>query len=273
MSERLRPQLYGIFGHPVGHSLSPVMHNAAFRHLEIEACYVPFDVADIEAGVQAVRTLDIRGVSITVPHKISIMPYLDQIDDAAAKIGAVNTVVNRDGVLTGTNTDGIGAVRALSEKGPIQRMRVAVVGAGGAARAIGFGVQSAGGQVTIFNRTVDRGRKLAEDLGCEFVPLSDIMQADTDIVVNATTVGMHPNSEKSPLPFEFLKPGMIVMDAVYSPLKTRLLEDAEARGCTQINGLHMLIYQGAAQFELWTGEKAPSDLMLRAAEERRKPGR
>ncbi len=268
MPEKLRPQLYGILGHPVAHSLSPVMHNAAFSYLRIEACYVPFDVTDIKAAIQAVRILGIRGVSITVPHKISIMPHLDHIDDTAQKIGAVNTVVNRDGKLTGTNTDGIGAIRALSRAGSLKRKRIVVIGAGGAARAIGFGVRSVGGKVIIVNRTIDRGRKLAEDLGCDFVPLDKITAVDADIIVNATTVGMHPDSDTSPVPSECLKPGIVVMDAVYSPLKTRLLKDAETRGCMTINGLYMLIYQGAAQFEIWTGEKAPVEFMLGAAKDK-----
>jgi len=133
LPEKLRPQLYGIFGHPVAHSLSPAMHNAAFSYLRIEACYIPFDVTDIKAAIQAVRTLGIRGVSITVPHKISIMPHLDHIDDTAQHIGAVNTVVNQDGKLTGTNTDGIGAIRALSKAGSLKDKRIVVIGAGGAA--------------------------------------------------------------------------------------------------------------------------------------------
>lgn len=265
MPEKLRPQLYGIFGHPVAHSLSPAMHNAAFRHWGIEACYVPFDVSDIKAAMQAARTLRIRGISITVPHKIQIIPYLDHVDDTVQKIGAVNTVVNRDGALFGTNTDGIGAIRALSKGEPLTGKRIVVIGAGGAARAIGFGVQSVGGEVIIVNRTIERGRKLAEDLGCDFVPLDDITSVETDILVNATTVGMHPDSGKSPAPSECLKPGMVVMDAVYSPLSTRLLKDAQKQGCVTINGLDMLIHQGAAQFEIWTGEKAPIEVMWKAA--------
>ena len=265
MPEELKPQLYAIFGHPVAHSLSPAMHNAAFHQSGIEACYVPFDVTDIKAAIQAARTLRIRGLSITVPHKISVMPYLDHIDKTVQKIGAVNTVVNRDEALFGTNTDGIGATRALSKEVPLKGKRIVVIGAGGAARAIGFGVQSVGGEVIVANRTIDHGRKLAADLGCEFVPLNDITSVDTDILVNATTVGMHPEPAKSPVPSAYLKPGMVVMDAVYSPLNTRLLKDAKKQGCITIHGLDMLIYQGAAQFEIWTGKKAPVEVMRKAA--------
>jgi shikimate dehydrogenase len=241
------------------------MHNAAFRHSGIEACYVPFDVSDIKAAMQAARTLRIRGISITVPHKIPVIPYLDHVDNTVQKIGAVNTVVNRDGALFGTNTDGIGAIRALSKEAPLKGKRIVVIGAGGAARAIGFGVQSVGGKVIIVNRTIERGQKLAADLGCDFVPLDDITSVHTDILVNATTVGMHPDSGKSPAPSACLKPGMVVMDSVYSPLSTRLLKDAQKQGCVTINGLDMLIYQGAAQFEIWTGEKAPVEVMWKAA--------
>lgn len=265
MPEGLKPQLYGIFGHPVAHSLSPAMHNAAFRYSGIEACYVPFDVTNIKAAMQAARILGIRGISITVPHKISAIPYLDHVDTTVQKIGAVNTVVNRDGALSGTNTDGIGAIRALSKEGPLKGKRIVVIGAGGAARAIGFGGGSAGGKMIVVNRTIERGRKLAEDLECDFVPLNDIMSVEADILVNATTVGMHPDPGKSPVPLACLKPGMVVMDTVYSPLNTRLLKDAKKQGCVTIHGLDMLIYQGAAQFEIWTGEKAPVEIMEKAA--------
>ncbi|MFH1076032.1 MAG: shikimate dehydrogenase [Pseudomonadota bacterium] len=265
----LYPMLYGIFGHPVSHSLSPAMHNAAFRHLGIDACYAPFDIVDVRGGVEAMRTLGIHGVSVTLPYKIEIMKYLDSFDEQARGIGAVNTVTNKEGVLSGTNTDGIGAIKALGKiGGGMKEKRVVIVGAGGAARAIGYAVKKEGARVIIVNRTKDRGATLAKELGCEFFLLEDIADTGAQVIVNATTMGMHPNINTSPLPAESLKSGMAVMDTVYSPLETHLLKDARAAGCLAICGLDMLVYQGAAQFEIWTGMPAPFDVMWNAAHAR-----
>jgi shikimate dehydrogenase len=261
------PPIYAVFGDPVAHSLSPVMHNSALAQVGLNGYYLAFRVADIAAAVSGIRGLGIRGVSITIPHKISVMQHLDQIEPLAAKIGAVNTVVNHESVLHGYNSDCAGAIRALAEKTSINGKAVAVVGAGGGARAVGVGIKQAGGRPTIINRTWQKGEKLAADLDCEFKPLSEINQLPYQIIVNATSVGMTPHEDSVPLRTDLLEAGMVVMDMVYNPLQTRLLTEAEKSGCKTVDGLAMFVHQGALQFELWTGEKAPVEFMRRVVRE------
>ena len=257
------PPIYAVFGDPVGHSLSPVMHNSALAQAGLDGYYLAFRVEDIAAAVNGIRGLAIRGVSITIPHKISVMKYLDQVDSLAAEIGAVNTVVNHQGVLHGYNSDCAGAIKALTEKTIINGKEVAVVGAGGGARAVGFGIKQEGGKLTIINRTRERGEKLASDLDCEFKPLSEVKQLPYPIIINATSVGMTPDDDGVPLNADLLEGGMVVMDMVYNPLQTRFLAKAEKIGCTTVDGLAMFVHQGAVQFELWTGKKAPVEIMRR----------
>ncbi|MDM8525740.1 shikimate dehydrogenase [Desulfococcaceae bacterium HSG8] len=256
--------LYGVFGDPVSHSLSPVMHNSGFSHIGYNGVYLAFRVKDIAAGVSSIKALDIRGVSVTIPHKVAVMEFLDELDDMAKQIGAVNTVINRDGILSGYNSDCLGAISALAEKTDIRGKKTGIIGAGGAARAIGFGIRSERGNVAIVNRSADKGEKLAADIGAEFCPLSDIEKLGCEILINTTPLGMTPNIETTPIPIRYLEKGMVVMDIVYNPLKTRLLKEAEAAGCTTIDGVAMFVYQGAFQFELWTGEKAPVEVMREA---------
>ena len=256
-----QPTLYAVFGDPVGHSLSPVMHNSALAQTGLDGYYFAFRVEDIAAAVNGIRGLGIRGASITIPHKISVMKYLDQVDPLASDIGAVNTILNHQGVLRGFNSDCAGAIKALIEKTSINGKNVAVVGAGGGARAVGFGIKQEGGQLTILNRSVERGEKLASDLDCKFIPLAEVNQLPCDIVINATSAGMTPQNDSVPLSTDLLRSGVVVMDMVYNPLKTRFLAEAEEKGCTIVDGLAMFVHQGAVQFELWTGEKAPVDIM------------
>ena len=247
----------------MGHSLSPVMHNSALAQAGLDGYYLAFKVADIAAAVSGIRGLGIRGASITIPHKISVMKYLDQVDALAAEIGAVNTVVNHKDVLHGYNSDCAGAIKALTEKTVINGKDVAVIGAGGGARAVGFGIKQAGGRLTVINRTRERGEKLAADLDCEFIPQSDINQLPYHIIVNATSAGMTPHDDSVPLNTDLLESGMVVMDMVYNPLKTRFIAEAEKSGCSTIDGVAMFVHQGAAQFELWTSRKAPVEIMRR----------
>ena len=253
--------LYVVVGNPIGHSLSPVMHNSALAHSGLDGCYLALRVENIAAAVDGIRGLGIRGASITIPHKIAVMEYLDEVDPMAADIGAVNTVINKDGVLHGYNSDCVGAVKALTEKTEIKGRDVAVIGAGGGARAIGFGLKQEGGIVTIINRTRSRGEKLAQDLGCRFRPLGELKKLPYHIVVNATPVGMTPDVDSTPLAARLMAPEMVVMDMVYNPLQTRFLKAADRIGCTVIDGVSMFVHQGAFQFELWTGKKAPLDIM------------
>jgi len=259
-----KTSVYAVLGNPVAHSLSPVMHNSAFSKVGYNGVYLALQVDDIAGAVSGIKALGIKGASITIPHKVTVMAHLDEIDDMAGKIGAVNTIVNREGVLTGCNTDCAGAIKALAEKTTIKDKDVAIIGAGGAARAIGFGIVSEGGRVTALNRSIDRGKALARDLGGEFCPLSTPEKAKCQILINTTPIGMTPDIGALPVKREVLKKDMVVMDIVYNPLKTRLLEEAEDIGCLTIGGIFMFVYQGAIQFELWTGEKAPFDVMKQA---------
>jgi len=240
------------------------MHNRAFSHMEYNAAYLAFQVKDIAGAVSGIRALNICGVSVTIPHKVSVMKHLDDIDQTAARIGAVNTVVNREGVLHGYNTDAWGAVKALKDRmdrTTISGATVGIVGAGGAARAIGFGLVEEGARINIINRTREKGEALAHTLAAGFQPLTPDLQLDCDILVNTTPIGMTPKTGVSPIPAAALDRKMVVMDIVYNPLRTRLLQDAEAIGCPTIDGTAMFVNQGAFQFELWTGRTAPVDIM------------
>ena len=253
--------LYGIIGHPVSHSLSPAMHNAAFDAVGINAVYLAFDVTDLPSAVRGIRALGIKGLSVTIPHKVEIMEFLDEVDDVARRIGAVNTLVNRNGSLWGGNTDWIGAVKALEEQTQLEGKRAVVLGAGGSARAVCAGLKKRGAYVHIVNRTVENAKKLAERFACSWSGLDEIQDIEGEILVNTTSVGMEPDSHKTPVPAEILERFSIVMDIVYAPLKTRLLDEAEKAGCVTINGLRMLLLQAVSQFEFWTGRKAPINVM------------
>jgi 3-dehydroquinate synthase len=249
------PALFGVFGDPISHSLSPIMHNRAFAFSGYQGVYLPFRIDDIAKAVLAMRTLNMRGASVTLPHKIRVM---------AQKIGAVNTILNQDGMLIGYNSDAMGAVSALTQRGPLKNQRVAILGAGGAARAVGYGVIENKGKVIVVNRTPKTGQQLATDLGADFCPLSEIQTMDCDILINTTPVGMFPNVDQTPLSGSFFKEHMTVMDIIYTPIQTRLLKEAAAAGCDIINGLPMFVYQGAFQFERWTGLPAPVEVMRAA---------
>lgn len=261
-------RVYGILGNPVHHSLSPVMHNAAFAAMGENRVYLPFKVEDVGAALQGLRGLGIDGVSVTIPHKENVMGHLDRIDPVATKIGAVNTIgsetVDQRILLCGYNTDWLGAVRPLAQLLDLQGEKAVILGAGGSARAIGFGLLEAGASITLCSRTAARGRALAELLHCPWCALEDLGELQGRILINATSVGMAPEGGRSPVAAVVAAQYEVVMDIVYSPLKTKLLSDAEAGGCHTINGLEMLLYQGVAQFELWTKRDAPVEDMRRA---------
>jgi shikimate dehydrogenase len=256
--------LLGLIGNPVEHSLSPVMHNQAFAAVGYKGIYLAFKIIDLASAIKGIKALNFKGVSVTIPHKVNVIQYLDEVDDAAANIGAVNTIVNQNGKLIGYNTDCRGALEALKTRTAIQDKSVAVIGAGGAARAIGFGLASAGGRVTIVNRSRATGERLAADLKAEFLPLSDWQPHRYEILINTTPVGMYPETDATPVPKKNLSKEMVVMDIVYNPLKTRLLKEAEAQRCRIISGISMFVFQAALQFELWTGAKAPVAIMQRS---------
>ncbi|KXU85931.1 ribonuclease BN [Caballeronia megalochromosomata] len=240
------------------------VHNAAYRQLGVDYTFVSFGVQDAAGAIDAMRTLGIRGLNVTMPHKQAVIPHLDALDETAREIGAVNTIDNRDGHLTGYNTDCIGAVRALEEATPLDGRRVALLGAGGAARAIAWGARRAGARVTVFNRTAARGEQLARDFGLAFG--GDLGAFDPhafDVVVNATAAGFRA-PEVNPLHAEQLSAHLVVMDAAFIPVRTKLIRDAEALGCRVIDGTRMLLHQFCGQVELYTGKEAPLDVMSAA---------
>jgi shikimate dehydrogenase len=258
-------QVYGIFGRPVAHTLSPAMYNAAFQALGLNAVYVPFAVQDLGRAVQGLRGLDLAGVSVTIPFKEEIIPLLDEVEEQARRIRAVNTVVNRNGRLWGANTDWEGALAALRDQTEVAGRHVLVVGAGGGGRAIVYAIRQEGGEVTVTDQDENRARTLAREFGANHLPLEQAVQGPATILINATPVGMAPHHGGIPLPPDNLKQFQVVMDIVYHPLQTRLLQEAAIRGCRTINGLQMLVYQGARQFELLTGRPAPVKTMRQAA--------
>ena len=273
-----KTRICGLIGDPVEHSMSPAMQNAAFRELGLDYIYVPFRVKSTELGqaIAGMRALNIRGLNVTVPHKVAVVQFLDKLDPLAEKIGAVNTIVNDDGVLTGYNTDATGFLQALLEREiePAGK-RAVILGAGGAARAIAFILAERGATLLILNRALelDWAEELAQRLSATFnkkvkaleLNRENLMPAldKADILVNATSVGMSPKADETPLPAGLLRPGLIVYDIVYNPVKTRLLREAEAVGASTISGVDMLVWQGALAFEKWTGRKAPVELMKR----------
>jgi shikimate dehydrogenase len=256
------------------------MHNAAFAASELDFIYVPFRVKKERLGeaIGGIRVLNIRGLNVTIPHKVAVIPFLAGLDELAGKIGAVNTIVNEDGRLTGHNTDAGGFLRALVE-GDIEPAgkKVVVLGAGGAARAIAFTLAGAGASPIILNRKLefDWAVSLAGQLEQAFnmkVAALEHTEANlesalrhADILVNATSVGMSPDTDETPVPSRLLKPELAVFDVVYNPRQTRLLAEAAAVGAITISGLEMLVWQGALAFEMWTGRKAPVALMREEA--------
>ena len=267
-----------LIGYPVGHSMSAVMHNAAFMELGLDFAYQLLEVRpeDLEKAVsETLRASDVRGANVTIPHKVSVMGYLDEIDLEAVRIGAVNTIVNDGGRLKGYNTDGIGALRAIGERyGDLRGARAVILGAGGAARAISYKLAENVSEVRILNRTPSRAEALSDYLSslreCRAEISSDDLSRDSiraslegaDILVNTTPLGMHPDTEASPVDQDLLRPGLLVFDAVYNPPTTRLLREAEASGSRVLTGVSMLVYQGVAAFELWTGREAPEAVMM-----------
>ncbi|MDO8588169.1 MAG: shikimate dehydrogenase [Armatimonadota bacterium] len=271
-------RLLGVFGHPIGHSLSPVMHNAALRELGLDYAYLAFDVdpADLESAVRAIRALGIVGVNVTIPHKENVIPFLDEISHEARLIGSVNTIINRDGRLLGESADGRGFMQALSAAGAdVRGKKAVVIGAGGSARAVLYALVTHGASVVVANRTVERGEELAKRINEVTSPDSvraTSLRPDSlreavegaDLLVNCTSVGMWPDTDAVPCPEDLLHSGLFVYDLVYNPLRTKLIAEAEKAGATAICGLKMLVYQGAASFKMWTGIDPPVETMENA---------
>jgi shikimate dehydrogenase len=263
-----KTKLCMIFGETVEKSLSPLMHNSAYEALRIDDQYIflasNISSSKLKEAMSAIKALNIKGVGLTIPHKEKALKYLDEIDRFAKKIGAVNTVLNEDGILKGYNTDWIGAVNALKQKTELDGKKVALIGGGGAARAIAYGLSVERSKVKIYNRTIEKAKALAKEFRCSYGFLEELEQIkDMDIIINASASGMN-NFDETPVPKEFIKNNHLVFDIVYSPFETKLLKEAKEQGAKIIYGIEMLLYQGIAQFELFTGKKAPEDVMRKA---------
>lgn len=252
-----------LIGHPVGHSLSPLVHNAGYEALGLNFVYLAFDVTEIKLAMDGMRGLGIRGAGITIPHKIAVMKYLDEVDSLAREIGSVNTVINEGSHLRGLNTDYDGAFKALEEITPVEGKRAVLLGAGGTALTLATGLKRKGAYLTILNRTREKAAGLAERVGADaYGGLDDLAAiSSADILVNTTSVGMWPETGETLVPRELLHPGLTVFDVVYNPLRTRLTAEAEAAGGKIVHGYKMLLYQAVVQFELFTGHKAPAGRM------------
>lgn len=258
-----KTRVYGVIANPVGHSLSPVMQNAAFQDRRIDAVYVPFLVRELRDFIRAIERLGIRGFSVTLPHKHAILHYLDDCDPLAAKIGAVNTVVVRGGKLRGYNTDYAGVLQALEGRVRLAGSRVLLFGAGGAARAAGFALAAAGSEVSVCARRSSKAMALARAIGGQAIARRLVRSRFFDAIINATPVGMFPHTKISPLTAGELN-CRVVADLIYRPMQTRLLEIARRRGITTVSGVEMFVAQGAAQWNIWTGLRSPEAAMRRA---------
>jgi 3-dehydroquinate dehydratase / shikimate dehydrogenase len=270
-----RTAVYGVIGCPIAHSMSPAIHNAAFTRQGLDAVYLPFRVEPgyppFEAFVRGLMDrpwMDLRGLSVTIPHKENALRLVgDSVEPLARQIGAVNTLVfDASGKVRGLNTDYAGALDALTgamgcARSDLAGLPVAVLGAGGASRGVVAGLRHCGCEVTVYNRTYPRAQALADEFGARAQPLEALRSLQARIVVNTTSIGMHPGTDETPLPMELLKPGMVVFDNVYNPIQTRLLRESAAMGCLTVSGVDMFVNQATAQFEAWTGQPAPRNLM------------
>jgi 3-dehydroquinate dehydratase / shikimate dehydrogenase len=273
---QINPQteIFGVIGDPIGHSLSPAIHNAAFRHLEINAVLVPFLVPTgaLEESLKGIEAIGVKGYSVTIPHKEGIAALLESKDGAVEKTGTCNTVVIQDGKRVGYNTDyraametledALGGRAAEGESSPLLDKPVLVLGAGGVARAIAFGLQRRGAAITITNRHDERATQLAEEVGCRTVNWGQRASTLCDVIINCTPVGMHPNVDDTPVPpAAFQRTGMVAFDTVYHPENTMFLKLARERGVATVSGVDMFVHQAAAQFKMYTGKDAPADVM------------
>jgi shikimate dehydrogenase len=267
-----------VIGDPIEHSLSPAIQNAAFGALKLDFVYTAFKVKPSEVGnaLAGMRALGIVGLNVTMPHKEAVIPHLDWIDETAKFLNSVNTIHNQEGKLSGYSTDGIGALKALKENGSNPKgKRVLILGSGAAARAIAYTLVQETDELVVLNRTVSEAKKLADTLKQKFNKkvVADSLSpeiikekiCDSDILLNTTSVGMKPNLSQSLIAPNSLKPELTVMDIVYNPVETKLASDSKAAGAKVISGVEMLIYQGAASFEIWTGRQAPVQVMRKAA--------
>ncbi|GKT08781.1 shikimate dehydrogenase [Desulforhabdus sp. TSK] len=257
MIRPVQKRLFAVIGNPVAHSLSPAMMNAAFQALDLAAVYVALEVDAVEEDLETLFRMGFSGLSVTLPHKEAACRLAQNVDATGKAIGAVNTLRRLETGWEGCNTDWIGANRSLEAATSLQGKRSIILGAGGVARAVAYGLKRSGAAVTISNRSVERGNALADRFQCEFIPLAELNRRDCghafDVVVQCTSVGLQ-GKESAPLVSEsFFHSGMLVLDTVYRPLWTPFLRVAQKKGCVIVPGLEMLLYQGVAQLEWWLG--------------------
>jgi shikimate dehydrogenase len=276
----MHAKLICLIGDPVEHSISPIIHNEVFRALNLNYVYLAFRVLpeDLMDAVRGLRALGVVGFNVTIPHKVSVMKYLDELSPDAEVVGSVNTVVNRSGILVAYNTDYLGVVNTFKNLGiKLEGTSATVLGAGGASRAVVYALILGGVErVFIVNRTLEKAVSLASEFSIKFPNTSLIPMGLTQenlreaiqkshIVINTTSVGMYPRTEESLVPSDLLRSDLVVMDVVYNPLETKLLRDAKAVGAKAVDGVNMLVYQAVASFKLWTGIDPPVDMMFRTA--------
>ncbi|MFX1587159.1 MAG: shikimate dehydrogenase [Promethearchaeota archaeon] len=269
-----RTKILCVIGHPIEHSMSPIMHNAAIKDLGLDYLYIAFDIPPnrLKEAIKGLKTLNIRGINVTLPYKEKVMKFIDKVDEIAQKIGAINTIKNEDGLLIGRNTDAEGANKALFDAGcEITGKNVVLIGAGGAAKAISYSLASATNKITIINRSEDRAKKLVSelknkiDINVESKKYDEIILkeeiSNADILINATPIGMFPMIDISPVSKKIIHSGLFVFDLIYNPLETQLIKDSREIGCQTLSGLDMLVNQGALAFEWWTNKKPNLELM------------
>lgn len=270
MNINAHTSVYCIIGNPVRHSLSPVIHNAAFEHTGINAVYVAFEPSSVHHAITAIKSLGIKGASVTIPFKVDVLQLCDSVDTLAMRIGSVNTLVNNNGTIKGYNTDGYGLLRSLETNGiEYINKKILIIGNGGSARAIAYTLAEKNAQITICGRNQNNVKMLADDLRKNFTTIHDILiielnpdiTSEYDIVINTTPVGMKPETDKLPIDIRLLHHHHVVVDIIYSPLHTLFLQKAQRKGCSVITGDYMLLYQASMQFEIWTGQPAPVDIM------------
>jgi 3-dehydroquinate dehydratase/shikimate dehydrogenase len=265
-------RVFGVVGDPVAHSLSPLIHNRAMRQLGINAMYLPFRVprGSLPTFLKDFEDVPVEGYSVTIPHKEAALGAARMKDTASQEVQACNTLIRRDDGFHAFNTDAPAAIEALWQAMPpspdgeqvkLSNWTVMILGAGGVARALAHVLQREGARLVIVNRTSDRAQQLAQDVGCRYVPWADRHNVQCDLLVNCTAVGMHPNVDEAPIHVGYLRPGMMVFDTIYTPENTLLIKEAKARGCRVLTGVEMFVRQAALQFQLFTGQPAPVDLM------------
>ncbi|MFA5763620.1 MAG: shikimate dehydrogenase [archaeon] len=262
MKINAQTKLFAVIGNPVGHSKSPLIHNLALTEKKINGVYLAFKIENIKNAIVSMKELGVVGYSVTIPHKLEVIKYLDKIDDKAKRIGAVNTIHNLGGKLIGYNTDCFGAINALKQKTTLKGKRVYLLGVGGASRAIITGLVDEGAIVKIFNRSEKELKKFAKEFDSEY-GLIDTVDKNFDILINATPVGMYPNTDECPVKKEILENGKnkVVFDIVYNPLETKLLKLAKKSGCKTIAGIEMFLEQAYSQFEIWNNVSPPKEKM------------